>query len=222
MKHFFPPYKLLDQVRSERFHSCTSNNLLVVLFCIRVQSSIFLTICHWARFCKHLGLQLIKWNNKNCWVRWYWMPLVQFHGGFHSIFSFSFTTQHWFFNKWEHSNVLCSTLLPLHVWTIYKKKNEFSLILWRPHETKVPCTSVAVISVLLNSHPFVHLSKAFSNRQYWEKKVFKSPDWKTSLCSVMVTPQMKNCVQFINSLKLSGESIQFGNGVEILTHKKKR
>lgn len=38
----------------------------------------------------------------------------------------------------------------------------------------------------------------------------------------MVTPQMKNCVQFINSLKLSGESIQFGNGVEILTHKKKR
>lgn len=39
---------------------------------------------------------------------------------------------------------------------------------------------------------------------------------------MMVMPQMKNWVQFINSVKLSGEGYPIGKGLEILTHKEKK
>lgn len=53
-----------------------------------------------------------------------------------------------------------------------------------------------------NSHSFVHLSEV---TDYWEKKGVQIAGlYSKSLYSLMVMPQIKNCVQIINSLKLFG------------------
>lgn len=69
-----------------------------------------------------------------------------------------------------------------------------------------PCIFIELTPVLNNWIP----STWFMSRKHpvldyiGKRKVSKSLDCKTSLYSVPVIPQMKNCVQFINSTELSG------------------
>ena len=131
------------------------------------------------------------------------MPSGQIPWSLHSIFSFSFNSEYWFFNKWEHS----MSFVPPHCFYISEQFTirwvfMHSLNLMKQKFYASPCSWFKFF--ITSIHLFISLKNSVLDC-LGRRKVSKSLNRKTSPYSATVMPHMKNCVQFINWLKLSRE-----------------